>query len=327
VAAVGRQPRLLVLRALGLGDLLTGVPALRALADSFPDHQRILACPRELAPLALLSGAVDAVVDAAGPVSPRVGAAPELAVNLHGRGPESHRALLALEPARLIAFACPAAGVGGGPAWTGDEHEVHRWCRLLDESGIPADRSRIDIDPPAIRVPESLRGLTIVHPGAGAGARRWPPERFAAVARARAAEGRRTVVTGGRGERQLAGEVARLAELPSSAVLAGRTGLSDLAALVAAAELVVCGDTGMAHLATALRTPSVVLFGPVSPSRWGPPPDRPWHRALWSGRHGDPHAAGVDPGLLSIGVAEVLDALRDLPAADEPGAVAVASLG
>ena len=317
MAAVERQPRLLVLRALGLGDLLTGVPALRALGDGFPDHRRTLACPRELEPLALLTGAVDAVADTAGPFRPSADPAPELAVNLHGRGPQSHRALLELDPARLVAFACPEAGVDRGPAWAEDEHEVHRWCRLLGESGISADRSQIDLDPPSIRVPEPLRGLTIVHPGAAAPARRWPPERFAAVARAQAAEGRRVVVTGGRRERELAAEVARLAGLPSVAVLAGRTGLRDLAALVAAAERVVCGDTGMAHLATAFRTPSVVLFGPVAPSRWGPPPDRPWHRALWGGRRGDPHAAVVDPGLLSIEVADVLEALADLPTADE----------
>ncbi|HYI99121.1 MAG TPA: glycosyltransferase family 9 protein [Thermoleophilaceae bacterium] len=327
MAAVGRQPRLLVLRALGVGDLLTGVPALRALADGFPNHRRTLACPQELAPLVLLTGAVDAVADASGPVRPRVDAAPEVAVDLHGRGPESHRALLELAPRRLIAFACPAAGVERGPAWAEDEHEVHRWCRLLGESGIPADRSRIDLDPPPIRVPEPLRGLTIVHPGAAAGARRWPQERFAAVARAQVAEGRRVVLTGGRRERELAAEVARLAGLPSGAVLAGRTGLRDLAALVAAAERVVCGDTGMAHLATAFRTPSVVLFGPVSPERWGPPPDRPWHRALWAGRRGDPHAAAVDPGLLSIGVDDVLDALAGLPAADAQDAVGAASPG
>lgn len=327
MAAVGPPARLLVLRALGLGDLLTGVPALRALADAFPDHLLTLACPRELAPLALLTGAVDAIADTAGPVRPRVEVAPEVAVNLHGRGPESHRALLALDPVRLVAFACPDAGVDRGPAWSAEEHEVHRWCRLLGESGIPADRSRIDLDPPAIPLPEPLRGLTIVHPGAAAGARRWPPERFAAVARAQAAEGRRVVITGGRGERRRAADVARLAGLPSGAVLAGRTALDDLAALVAAAERVVCGDTGMAHLATAFRTPSVVLFGPVSPSRWGPPTDRPWHRALWAGHHGDPHAAVADPGLLSIEVSDVLDALDGLTAPDEPEAVAVGSPG
>jgi len=76
----------------------------------------------------------------------------------------------------------------------------------------------------------------------------------------------------------------------------------------------VCGDTGVAHLATALGTPSVVLFGPTSPARWGPPPDRAIHQVLWAGRTGDPHASRPDPGLLAIGENEVLQALTRLPA-------------
>ena len=80
----------------------------------------------------------------------------------------------------------------------------------------------------------------------------------------------------------------------------------------------MCGDTGVAHLATALRTPSVVLFGPTSPALWGPPPDRPWHRALWAGTSGDPHGQRPDPGLLAIGVDQVTEALADLPEAAAP---------
>jgi ADP-heptose:LPS heptosyltransferase len=76
---------------------------------------------------------------------------------------------------------------------------------------------------------------------------------------------------------------------------------------------VVCGDTGVAHLATAYRVPSVVLFGPTPPQEWGPPPDRPWHTVLWAGGRGDPHAAEPDPGLLAIEVADVLAALNGDP--------------
>src|SRR5205823_1228874 len=71
---------------------------------------------------------------------------------------------------------------------------------------------------------------------------------------------------------------------------------------------VVSGDTGVAHLATALRTPSVVLFGPVSPRLWGPPEDAR-HLVLWAGRTGDPHAGSPDAGLLEITPEQVLQAL------------------
>ena len=57
-------------------------------------------------------------------------------------------------------------------------------------------------------------------------------------------------------------------------MLAGETDLLTLAATIAHARLLLCGDTGLAHLATAFGTPSVVLFGPTPPARWGPPVNR-----------------------------------------------------
>jgi ADP-heptose:LPS heptosyltransferase len=293
-------PLLVAYRALGLGDLLTGVPALRALAHAFPDHRRVLAAPAGLAGLAALAGAVDEVVDAA-PLAtlPEALHGADVAVNMHGRGPESRELLRATGPRRLISFG------HDGRVWRPGEHEVGRWCRLLEESGIPADPADLRIGPPPVAPPAAARGATIVHPGAASEARRWPVERWAAVARA---AGPRVVVTGDGGERRLALEVAARAGLPGDAVLAGRTSLLELAAAVAAASRVVCGDTGIAHLATALGTPSVVLFGPTPPSEWGPPAD-PRHVVLWAGRRGDPHGDAPDPGLLDISVEAVVGAL------------------
>ncbi len=307
-----------MLRALGLGDLLTAVPALRALARAFPEHRRVLATPAPLAPLARLSGAVDAVLDVA-PLAPlpRAAAGAEVAVNLHGRGPQSHRVLLDAAPERLIAFAHPEVPESaGGPPWRAGEHEVARWCRMLGEHGVAADPDDLDLAlPPGCEPPPEGRGATLIHPGAARGARRWPVERWMEVARAEAGAGRHVLVTGGPGEEELARDVADGAGLPARAAAhAGQTDLLGLAGLVAAADRVLCGDTGVAHLATALRTSSVVLFGPTSPTEWGPPSDRPWHRALWAGGRGDPHASEPDPGLLDLSVADVLAAARRLPA-------------
>ena len=306
------RPRLVALRPLRLGDLLTGVPALRALATTFPEHERILACPAVLEPLALALGAVDGVVDTQPlvPLALEVQRA-DVAVDLHGKGPASHRVLLASEPRRLIAFANERIPESADmPEWRADEHEVLRWCRMLTEQGIPADPRDLYIDAPIGALPPEAVGATILHPGAASPARRWPAERFARVARAELERGRAVFFTGTTSERPLAEEVAQLAG--GGSVLAGRTDLAGLAVLVAAAERIICGDTGVAHLATAFRTPSIVLFGPTSPAHWGPPAGDPRHVVLWSGRLGDPHAHEPDPGLLDIHAEHVLAAVAAL---------------
>ena len=303
------RPLLVVLRAIGLGDFLTSVPALRAVAAAFPDHRRVLAAPAPLEPLVALSGTVDAVVDTR-PLEAldRSLHGADVSVNLHGQGPQSHRVLLDAAPARLIAFRHPHVPEStDGPPWAPSEHEVQRWCRLLQATGIPADPGRLDLPPPPDA--PAVRDAVVIHPGAASGARRWPPDRWAQVAARQAAEGHTVVLTGGAPERELCQGVAEAAGLPPDAVLAGTTDLAGLAAVVAAAHLLLCGDTGVAHLATALGTPSVVLFGPVPPSEWGPPADRAQHVALWAGRRGDPHAEEPDPGLLQITVDDVLAAV------------------
>lgn len=277
----------------------------------------MLAAPRALGSLLPLAAPGFELVD----VPAFVGGAPPdralasrlprgaLAVNLHGRGPESHALLRATAPSRLIGFDLP-----GGPAWAEREHEVLRWCRLLGHYEIAADPADLDVELPG-QPPYDPDGPTLLHPGAASAARRWPVERWAAVARAEAAHGRRVLVSGSAAEAPLARELTERAGLPPAANRAGAThDLLELALLVASAGRVVCGDTGVAHLATALRIPSVVLFGPTAPARWGPPPQRPWHVVLWAGTVGDPHGASVDPGLLAIGSDDVLRALSALSA-------------
>jgi ADP-heptose:LPS heptosyltransferase len=299
---------LVVLRALKLGDLLTAVPALRALARAFPDEERVLAAPAGLAPLALHTGTVDRVVDTAplAPLDPSLrGAA--VAVNLHGRGPESTALLAATGPQRLIAFDQP-----GQPAWRPDEHERARWCRLLAGSGSPADPDDLHVAGPDVPPPLAAVGATVIHPGASTASRRWPVERWAAVVRALHEAGRKVAVTGDRSEVELAVDVAQRAGLDDSCVLAGATSVMELLSVVGAACQVLCGDTGVAHVASALGTPSVVLFGPTPPSLWGPPASGP-HQVLWTGTSGDPHADRPDPGLLAITVDDVLRAVDSAP--------------
>ncbi len=303
------KPRVLVLRALGLGDFLTGVPAYRALRAAHPRHEVVLAAPAVLAPLAPLTGAIDRLLPTGelAPI-PWSGPPPELGIDLHGNGPASHRLVEATGARRALMY----DGVHG-PPWRADEHEVHRWCRLLRWAGIAADPGDLQLSAPP--GPPPVPRAVIVHPGAAAGSRRWPAARYAEVARALHERDHPVVLTGSAAERPLAEHVARLAGLGGDRVLAGRTGLAELAALVAAATLTVSGDTGLSHLATAFSTPSVTLFGPVSPALWGPPERAGRHVALWrgtSGRPGDPHGDRPDPRLLAISPAEVLDACESL---------------
>ena len=138
-----------MLRALKLGDLLAAVPALRGLARAFPDHRRVLAAPGWLAPLALHTATVDEVVDTA-PLAPLSDAlhGADVAVNLHGRGPESTATLAATSPGRLVAFGLP-----GLAEWDEEEHERHRWCRLLGSAGIDADPGDVTLPRPDVAVP------------------------------------------------------------------------------------------------------------------------------------------------------------------------------
>jgi ADP-heptose:LPS heptosyltransferase len=295
--------RALVYRAIGLGDLLTGVPALRTLRRALPEHEIVLAAPASQRPLVDLVDAVDRLVPTAelAPVA-WSGPPPEVGVDLHGNGPASRTLVERLGPGRLLAYDLTT--------WDPDEHERARWCRLVT-SAFPVEADPDDVLLTRPPVPAPVAGAVVVHPGAASGSRRWPADRFAAVAADLRDAGARVVITGSPDEAPLAEEVRRLAGLPAESVLAGRTDLGQLAALVADARLVVAGDTGMAHLASAYRTPSVLLFGPTPPSRWGPPPGP--HTVLWHGTGvGDPHASDPDPALLRITVEEVLAATEDV---------------
>jgi ADP-heptose:LPS heptosyltransferase len=115
----------------------------------------------------------------------------------------------------------------------------------------------------------------VLHPGSGDNfpGRRWPVERFAAVAaRLHARHGGSLFVTGGVGERPLATELT--AELAAQGIaardLSGALDLPELLALLSASDLLLSNDTGPVHLANALRRPVVALFGPNSPRLYGP---------------------------------------------------------
>lgn len=106
----------------------------------------------------------------------------------------------------------------------------------------------------------------VVNPGGRLGWRRMPAEAFATACRVLEELGRRPVVTWGPGEEGLAQYVA---DSVPGALLAPPTTLDDLAALLAAAGLTVCNNTGPMHLSVAVGAPTLQLFLHMDPVRWG----------------------------------------------------------
>lgn len=154
-----------------------------------------------------------------------------------------------------------------------------------------------------------LRDFAILNPGAGWGAKCWPAERYAEVARSLCSEGLRSVVNFGPGEETL----ARTVEAESAgAAVALPSSLGELIAFTRRARLFVGGDTGPMHLATALGVPVVALFGPTDPARNGPFSASsivlrsPFSQTRTS------HRRRPDEGLLQITAEEVSSAARSL---------------
>jgi heptosyltransferase II len=121
--------------------------------------------------------------------------------------------------------------------------------------------------------------LVAIAPGARWATKRWPPERFAEVADALAADGASIVLAGGPGDREAFAAVRATLRAPVAADLSPLP-IDALAAALARVRLLVACDSGPVHLAAAVGTPALALFGPTSPVRWGPPAPG---RALWLG--------------------------------------------
>ena len=123
------------------------------------------------------------------------------------------------------------------------------------------------------RAEEWLSGLprprVALNVGASRAYKRWPVERWAQVAQRLAAAGRPLVFVGDKQDAQAVAQITP--SLPSGFTdLAGKTTLRELASVLAACDLLVTGDTGPMHVAVAVGTPVVALFGATDPCRHGP---------------------------------------------------------
>ena len=195
-------------------------------------------------------------------------------------------------------------------------HVVDINLGVLGMLGImsPAREFPIDtIDSDAARIARDQTGgrYALLNPGAAWPNKRWPPDRLAAIAtELRRRHGLRSVVLWGPGEEALAAGVAASAD--GAAFVSPRTTIADVVALARGAALMVSGDTGPTHLAAAVGTPIVGIYGPTRPARNGPmsPHDVTVSRDSVCQCHHLRRCTRDRMCLLDIEVAEVLDAVE-----------------
>ncbi|WP_433073686.1 glycosyltransferase family 9 protein [Dactylosporangium sp. CA-052675] len=356
-AALPGVAKIAVLRANALGDYLFATPALAAVRAAFPAAELVLlGAPWHARFLRDRPGPVDRVIVV--PPAPGIRAADpgeswsaadadafraaaraerfDLGLQLHGGGAHSNPLLTSLRPgltAGLRAEDAPA--LDRWIRYTVHQPEVFRYLEVVALVGAAPVGFRPSVTVRDADRREALeatgaprRPRVALHPGAADPRRRWPPERFAAVGDAAAAEGAEVVVTGAAAERDLVDAVVAGMRAPARP-LAARLSLGGLAALYEGCAVVVANDTGPLHLAEAVGAATVGLYwigntvnaGPVEQHR---------HRALLSwamrcprcgadrtaelypARDNGPGCDHRDPYLTDIPVAEAVAALRDL---------------
>jgi lipopolysaccharide heptosyltransferase II len=168
------------------------------------------------------------------------------------------------------------------------------------------------------------RTLVAIHPGTGAPVKNWLAECWAEVARElQVRHGARVVLTGGPGERVLIEEISSRVE-PRPATLAGETTVGQLAALFSRCVLVVGGDSGPLHLAAAVGTPTVRLYGPTDVREFGPWPPSDRHVALVAGLPCQPCRNLVAPPCGATETPACMDALAPSLVLDAAGTLLVA---
>jgi heptosyltransferase-1 len=323
-----RPPRtILLVKLSAIGDALHGIPAAVAAKDAFPEA--IIGWVVEGRSAEVLEGhaAIDRVFRLPRGWAKRPaellrirgalrGFAPDVTIDMQGLFKSA--LLTAIAGSRVrVGHARPEAREG---SWLATNrriapalpHVVERNCGLLAALGVRDIVPRFDMPrwPTArARMEQWVTSLgpgpapVILNPGAGWSSKLWPEERFAAVARRLSAEtGRRCIVVwGGAGERALAERIAT----GGDCILAPQTSLQELGELCRLGALFISSDTGPLHLAAAVGTPCVGLFGPVPAVRNGPfgaghatvePP--PSARPPWKERKTDSRAMaaiGVEP--------------------------------
>lgn len=302
------SPRsIVVFRALQLGDMLCAVPAFRALRGACPSaHITLVGLPWSRTFVDRYCALIDEMVPFPGAVGfPEQDETDEalpafydamrarrfgLAIQMHGSGGVANEILINLGARHNAGFVQrdEAGRIGCFIPWPDTLPEPARYTTLMEALGVRVASRDLDFpltsnddrDYEALAAQHSIDAerLVLVHPGAQLSSRRWPSERFAAVADALAGDGWQIAITGSAQETEITRRLLGAMTAPALH-LAGATSLGGLAALVARAQLVICNDTGISHVAAAMRVRSVVVASGSDTRRWAPL-DRERHRVF-----------------------------------------------
>jgi len=322
--------RILIVRYSALGDVVLATSVLDPLRARYPDARIEWVTQPAYAPL--LDGlpqlaAVHRMESRAGAVllRDRLRRGFDLAVDLQGKL-KSRLVCRAAAPRRL-AFRRRSPGrallalLGSDPPLV-RAHATRLYAEVLAPLGIDAPGatqvhlSRAARALAADALEKARPPVVLVAPGARWATKRWAPERFAEVADALAAQGASVVLAGGPGDREAFAAFRAAARAPVAADLSPLP-VDALAAAIARAQLLVACDSGPVHLAGAVGTPALALFGPTSVVRWAPPPPSRVITlglpcAPCSNHGGDTCPEGHHRCLGDLGSAQVVKAAREL---------------
>jgi heptosyltransferase-1 len=280
--------RILIVRMSALGDIVHALPVLSAIRTAYP-HVEIdwLADRKYAGILAFVEGLTRPIIGRPGlskAVTVMRGREYDVAIDLQGLLKSASMARLS-GAARVIGFERRALRERAA-AWfytetaavAHDAHIVQKNLSVLPLLGVTGAAVRFPFVLPSSAAADTVasdaarggaNGFALINPAAAWPNKRWPPERFGALARhLRDCHALPSFVLWGSGEAALADAVVEASA--SAAVRAPETSLGDLLALSARAALMVSGDTGPVHIAAALKTPIVGLYGPTWPERNGP---------------------------------------------------------
>jgi len=289
--------KIAVLRANAVGDYLFCVPALESIKAAYPHAELVLLGDewheRELSGR---PGPVDRVIAVPPlpglrephPFLDRMRAESfDIVLQMHGGGRHSNPVVKALGACLTAGLRTPdAVGLDRELPYIFFQPEIFRYLEVAELIGAApvTYRPRFAVTPDDLRLAEEVAGAryerlrVALHPGATDPRRRWPPERFAAVADALPEAD--ILITGSTAEAGLAEQVERAAQRPVRS-LAGAFTLGGLAGLYSTCDLVIANDTGPLHLAAAVGTATVGIYW-IGNMLNCAPADRGRHRQLIS---------------------------------------------